>query len=137
MMFLGLKAFFALYKLYFILAAVAVLVLGTGTVVWKYKSAVADRERIAAVAEANKEAQGKIDAANKLAEQYRDLADKKYGELIGKLSTLKVHRVEITNNIRQEVAANEVFYGQPLTPKGWDQWIKARNQYRSVTGTTK
>jgi hypothetical protein len=35
-------AFYLQFKLYIILAFLAVLVLGTGTAVWKYKSAVAE-----------------------------------------------------------------------------------------------
>jgi len=98
---------------------------------------VAEREVREAVSNANKDAQERIDKAEALTKVYRELSDKKYEVLVGKLSNLKVERVEITNNIREEVAAHRDFYGQPITEKGWAQWLKARKTYESTTAPTK
>jgi uncharacterized protein (UPF0333 family) len=125
-----LKLFFAQYKLYFILAFLAVLVIGTGTVVWKYRSAMADREIQQAVKQSVKDSQAKIDKAEGEAKMYKDLADGKYAELMDKVTNIKVVHTTVTNNIKTEVQGNPQFYNQPLPLKGWEQWLKARESFQ-------
>jgi hypothetical protein len=131
------KLAFSTYKLYFLLGSVLLLVGGTGYLVWSYKSAMAEREVQQAVNDTNREAQKRIDRAEAQTAIYRDLADQKYDLLVDRLTNLKIQRVEITNNIREEINVNREFYDQPLTPKGWAQWLKARKTYEDTSGITK
>lgn len=132
-----LLALLAPYKAYLVLGLIAGLMLTTGVFVWRYKSAVAEQEKIEAVGKAMADAQAQIDEAARVADHYRELADVKYAELMGKLGKLRVEHTIINNTIQQDIAENREFYKQPLPLKGWEQWLKAQSIYnRAVMPAT-
>jgi Tfp pilus assembly protein PilO len=96
------------------------------TFTWSVRGLYAEKAKQAAVQQALREAQAKIDAEVKLRLHYQGLADTKLEALLKSISNIKVEHRTITNNITREREIHKEFYAQPLPESGYELWKRSR-----------
>lgn len=124
---------FMLYiKLALVAAVVGVAVWGT----WEVRSGMAVKEKAKAVSDAVKQIEKDLEEERRLRAHFQGMADDKLATLLQLISNIKSTHTEIVREVQVERKSNPAFYQQPLPPKGYEQWKRARALVQSSAASS-
>ncbi len=108
------------------LAAVGVIVAGACWVTWKVQGAYAKEHEERAVNAAVEQIQKDLDAERTNRKFYQALADEKLADLLKSITKLRIDQAKIGRDLAEARKESPEFYDQPLPPKGYEAWKRAR-----------
>lgn len=127
-----LPSIFSAYKIYFILAAVALILGGVFYAAWSWRGTIAEREQAKAVTSAVDKAvvdiQAKLEEERKSRVYFQTLADRTLAALSNKLDGIRATQTQVKSSISKGIARDQQFYSQPIPLPEREAWLKARNQ---------